>query len=106
MNLSARVNSLGLYPDDTELESLRTSYNEAKLIEYAEDVLDTAPALEINSILNRRIGVSWSTDYHTSADVALGVTGIFSERFSSAHDNTDIANILADILGVDIGLVH
>ena len=100
----AGVNSLGFYPDEDELAALREVYARTLLTEYAEGTLDTAIALELNDILNERLGVSWATDYHTSAQVALGVTGVFAERFSNAQDNTDIANILANILSVDIGL--
>ena len=102
----AAVNSLGLYPDKEELETLREVYTETLLTEYPEGTIDTAPALALNGILNDRIGVSWSTDYHTSADVAIGVSGVFADLFAAAQDNTDIANILADIMGVDIGLQH
>ena len=100
----AGVNSLGFYPSEEELDDLSEVYAQTLLTEYPEGAIDTSIALELNSILNKRIGVKWSTDYHTSTNVALGVTGVFAERFADAQDNIDIANILAEILSVDIGL--
>ncbi len=102
----AGVNSLGFYPDEDERDVLSEVYAQTLLTEYSEDTIDTSIALELNDILNKRIGVVWSTDYHTSTEVSLGVTGVFSERFADAQDNTDIANILAEIIGVSIGLQH
>ena len=100
----AGVNSLGFYPNEDELDDLSEVYSQTLLAEYSEGTIDTAIALELNEILNKRIGTVWTTDYHTSAEVALGVIGVFSEKFADAQDNTDIANTLAQILGVSIGL--
>lgn len=100
----AGIKGFGLEPDNTELAQLTAAYEEALLLDYAEDELNTTASLAVNRILNQRLGVSWTTDYHTSDHVALGVTGVFEEHFSTAEENTDIANILADILDIEIGM--
>lgn len=100
----AGIKGFGLEPDNTELTQLTAAYEEALILDYAEDELNTTASLAVNKILNQRLGVSWTSNYHTSDHVALGVTGVFEQHFVTAKENIDIANILADILEVDIGL--
>ncbi|MBT3319932.1 MAG: alkaline phosphatase [Clostridia bacterium] len=98
------LNAMGIINlTDGERSKLRRALRADEEIEYKDDYIDTLTSLAVNAIINARLGVSWSTDYHTGVNVDLGVTGIFEERFADAVDNTDIANILADILDVDIG---
>ncbi len=88
---------------DSELGRLKKAFQADAELEYKEGFIDTLSSLALIAIINSRLGVSWSTDYHTGVNVDLGVTGIFEDRFADAIDNTDIANILADILQVYIG---
>jgi len=100
----SQLGAMGIYDlTDTELSKLKKRFIEAREFEYEQDEIDTEASIAVNGIINARLGIIWTSDYHTSAKVALGVTGIFEERFAQAEDNTDIANILADILKVDIG---
>lgn len=98
-----KLNALGLKLTENELLELATIYDESALIYYSENELKTATSLALNRILNTRLGVSWTTYDHTADVVTLGVTGVFEQHFSSAKENIDNANILADILQVDTG---
>jgi alkaline phosphatase len=56
----------------------------------------------LSEIVSRRALLEWGTGGHTAVDVGLYAFGPGSERFRGAHDNTDIARLLADLMGVKL----
>jgi alkaline phosphatase len=69
-----------------EKERLEEAMNEAE----ANDINNPYQTAEVASqILSERVGVTWSTDYHTDADVPLSAIGLTANPFSQVEDNTD-----------------
>jgi alkaline phosphatase len=58
--------------------------------------------LALSEIESRRVRVGWSTGGHTGVDVGLYAFGPGSERFRGLHENTDVAHLIADLLGLDL----
>ncbi len=56
-------------------------------------------ATAIGEVESRRALVAWSTGGHTAADVGLHAFGPGSTRFRGVHDNTDVARIIAELMG-------
>jgi alkaline phosphatase len=56
----------------------------------------------LSEIESRRARVGWSTGGHTGADVGLYAWGPGRERFTGLHENTDVAHLIADLLGLDL----
>lgn len=56
------------------------------------------PALR--DLLNRQMLISFTSHGHTGVDVPLYADGPNAEFFNTARDNTDIANVMADALGI------
>ncbi|PRX31062.1 alkaline phosphatase [Orenia metallireducens] len=84
-----------------EKERLEEAMNEAE----ANDINNPYQTAEVASqILSERVGVTWSTDYHTDADVPLSAIGLTANPFSQVEDNTDVAKTMAKILDLKIGV--
>ena len=56
----------------------------------------------LSEVVSRRALVGWSTGGHTAVDVGLYAFGPGSERFRGTHDNTEVARILASLMGVEL----
>jgi alkaline phosphatase len=56
----------------------------------------------LSEIESRRAGVGWSTGGHTAVDVGLYAFGPGRERFIGLHENTEVALLIADLLGLDL----
>jgi alkaline phosphatase len=56
----------------------------------------------LSGIESRRARVGWSTGGHTGVDVGLYAFGPGRERFAGLHENTDIARLIAGLLGLDL----
>jgi alkaline phosphatase len=56
----------------------------------------------LSEIESRRVRVGWSTGGHTGVDVGLYAFGPGSERFRGLHENTDVARLIAELLGLDL----
>ena len=56
----------------------------------------------LSEIESRRARVGWSTGGHTGVDVGLYACGPGRERFVGLHENTDVARLIADLLGLDL----
>ena len=56
----------------------------------------------LSEIESRRVRVGWSTGGHTGVDVGLYAFGPGSERFRGLHENTDVAHLIAELLGLDL----
>ena len=56
----------------------------------------------LSEIESRRVRVGWSTSGHTAVDVGLYAFGPGSERFCGLHENTDVARLIAELLGLDL----
>lgn len=56
----------------------------------------------LSEIESRRVRVGWSTGGHTAVDVGLYAFGPGSERFRGLHENTDVARLIASLLGLDL----
>jgi alkaline phosphatase len=61
-----------------------------------------AVAHAIAEIESRRARVGWSSGGHTAVDVGLYAFGPGSERFRGFHDNTEVAHLLAEAMGVSL----
>ena len=48
----------------------------------------------------KRLGLRWTTGQHSGAPVPLYAYGPGARRFSAVRDNTEIAGILAELLGL------
>lgn len=59
----------------------------------------------LSEIESRRVRVGWSTGGHTAVDVGLYAFGPGSERFRGLHENTDVARLIAELLGLDLDAV-
>ena len=57
-------------------------------------------AQALAAIESLRASLDWTTSGHTAADVNLYAFGPGSERFRGLHDNTEIAHLLAERIGV------
>ncbi|MEM7482505.1 MAG: alkaline phosphatase [Acidobacteriota bacterium] len=62
---------------------------------------ETSGLTVVSGSVRRPLTVQWATDGHTGEPVPLYAWGPGAERFSGALDNTEIAGILADLLGLD-----
>jgi alkaline phosphatase len=56
----------------------------------------------LSEIESRRARVGWSTGGHTGVDVGLYAWGPGRERFIGLHENTDVARLIAELLGLDL----
>jgi len=59
-------------------------------------------AAAISDIESRRALVAWSSGAHTAVDVGLYAYGPGSEHFRGHKDNTDIARLLAEAMGLSL----
>ncbi|MCL1991302.1 MAG: alkaline phosphatase [Defluviitaleaceae bacterium] len=103
---------------DLEIEMLRDRFEHLSTLDISEafglesddlDDDDLAYMLEIGGhvvapVLFDETGVTWSAQGHTAAHVPLTVMGVGSERFLSVQHLVDVPNVLADKMGVRIGL--
>ena len=62
----------------------------------------TGVARALGQIESLRASLDWTTGGHTGVDVNLYAFGPGSERFRGLHDNTEIAHLLAERLGVTL----
>ncbi len=62
-----------------------------------DELLDALSRIE-----SRRARVGWSTGGHTGTDVGLYAFGPGRERFVGLHENTEIAKLVAALLGLDL----
>ena len=59
----------------------------------------------LSSLVSKRAIVGWTTGGHTAVDVPVFAFGIGAESFAGYQDNTAIGTQLADLLGLEIGIV-
>jgi alkaline phosphatase len=46
--------------------------------------------------------VRWATSGHTAEPVPVFAFGPGAEQIAGVHDNTDVAHLIADVLGLDL----
>jgi alkaline phosphatase len=80
--------------DPTDLEALRQA---ATAPAGERHLVVTATALRI---LSTRAGWTWSSLDHTATPVPLYAAGVSAERFRGEHDNTDLARLLSEMMGL------
>ena len=56
----------------------------------------------LSEIVSRRAVVGWTTNGHTAVDVNLYAYGPGQNRFAGNHENTIVAQAIADLLGLDL----
>ena len=61
--------------------------------------------LTINSIINQRARIGWTTHGHTGVDINLYAYGHKSEEFVGNFENTEISKKIAKILKLDVEAV-
>ncbi len=57
----------------------------------------------LSSVISTKAIVGWTTNGHSAVDVPMFAYGVGSGRFNGFHDNVEIAHILVDLLGLDMG---
>lgn len=86
--------------------------DEKALIEDGMDMVDAGASesgyneagIAVNHIISERAGVQWTTYAHTGTQIPFSVTGVSEEAFGGFMDNTEIAQMLANVLGVSISV--
>lgn len=58
----------------------------------------------MSRVLSRRALTGWTTWGHTGVDIGLFAFGPGSERFRAHHENAAVGRMLADALGLELGL--
>jgi alkaline phosphatase len=58
-------------------------------------------ALTAARILSERANIGWTTTLHTSTVIPLSATGVEAQRFSGWMDNTQVALVMADLMGFE-----
>ena len=87
---------------------------EKALIEAGMDAVDAGadtadygsynPAgIAVDHIVSQRAGVQWTTYAHTGTQIPFSVMGLTEEAFGGFMDNTEIAQMVAKVLGATIG---
>lgn len=56
----------------------------------------------IGTLVSRRARVGWTSRGHTAVDVGLYAYGPGAERLRGTHENTDVARVIAALLGLDL----
>jgi len=56
----------------------------------------------IGALVSRRARVGWTSRGPTAADVGLYAWGPGAERLRGTHPNTDVARVVAALLGLDL----
>ncbi|MFQ6088816.1 MAG: alkaline phosphatase [Candidatus Methanofastidiosia archaeon] len=64
------------------------------------EMLKNPTKATLKKFIEKRASISWSSDYHTSKPISLKAFGPSSELFSSELDNTDIAKLIMEALGL------
>ncbi len=68
--------------------------------DYLDQYSDKPFTLRVITILNTKAGVAWSTDGHTASKVPVKVLGLGQEYFQSTIDNTEINNIIINMMQI------
>ena len=68
--------------------------------DYLDQYADKPLTLRVITILNTRAGIAWSTDGHTASKVPVKVLGAGQEYFQSTIDNTDINDIIINMMQI------
>ena len=84
----------GAPPTQDERAILQRAIDTGKPLDLA------AVVAALSEIISRRALLGWTTGGHTAVDVGLYAFGPGSERFRGTHDNTEIAHLLADLMGI------
>ena len=68
--------------------------------DYLDQYSDKPFTLRVITILNTKAGIAWSTDGHTASKVPVKVLGVGQEYFQSTIDNTDINDIIINMMQI------
>jgi alkaline phosphatase len=78
-------------PEQFELQRAMVTNNDARLRSFLRTTLQDR--------LARRASVHWSTSGHTAVDVPLFAFGPGADRFTGSMDNTQVGQLLAEMMG-------
>ncbi len=99
------VECYGMHPDLPENNPLKLTAEEMKSIEEAlarhldpKNKAKRTLQLAVQSVRDRKAGITWSSTGHTDALVPTTAFGPGAEKFKGFNDNTDIAKIIHAIL--------
>ena len=59
----------------------------------------------LSDLIGRRASIGWTTGGHSAVDVNLYAFGPGSERLRGNHENTVVARVVTEVLGLDLGRV-
>lgn len=59
-------------------------------------------ALTAAHLLSERANINWTTTIHTATMIPMSATGVGAAKLGGYKDNTEIAQVMATILGVDL----
>lgn len=85
-------------------EAYENEFVERKEVDADRDYLDQYSdkpfTLRVVTILNTKAGFAWSTEGHTGSKVPVKAIGVGQEYFQSTIDNTDINDIIIDMMQI------
>lgn len=59
-------------------------------------------AMAVTHILSERAGVYWTSYAHTATQIPMSAIGVGAEQYSGFMDNTTIANLTAELVGLSL----
>lgn len=77
---------------------------DAGIVSDANSYGNNEASLAVNVVISERVGVQWTSYAHTGTQIPFGVQGVCQEEFGGFMDNTEVANTIAEVLGIDIGV--
>ena len=75
-----------------------------EVVSEGNDYAYNEAGLAVNDVISQRVGIQWTTYAHTGTQIPFGVMGVSQSAFGGFMDNTEIAQTLAEILSVTIGV--
>lgn len=61
-----------------------------------------AAAMAVTQVVSQRMNLNWTTTIHTGTLIPFTLQGVGADEFGGYVDNTDIANTLAQLLGLSL----
>ncbi len=62
-------------------------------------------SVTLTHLLNRKSGLAWTSYSHTAVPLPVFAMGAGAESFDGYYENTDVAKRMAEIIGIDIGVL-
>lgn len=102
----AMIDNLGIKNiTDTEKEMIEAGMDKVdqEFVDPKNGYNYNEAGLAVNQVVSQRVGVEWTTYAHTGTQIPFGVMGSNQYQFGGFMDNTEIAQTIAQIMGITIG---